>query len=161
MDRIVAAVACTFLVASAVISSVRAESTVSADTDAVSRAACAAGRAYASRDLATLDWLTARDYVQTDVRGTVLNRAEWMDFVRNRQSTLSIKCEDVAVRFYGPVAVATGAWTYTNHRATDNVVTQSRWTSVWTKENGDWKRHVFQNTYVNPDADQCAMEPQN
>ena len=42
------------------ISSVRAESTVSADSDAVSRAACAAGRAYASRDLATLDWLTAR-----------------------------------------------------------------------------------------------------
>ena len=159
MDRIVAAVACTLFVAGTVASSA-ADSTVSADTDAVSRAACAAGRAYASRDLATLDWLTARDYVQTDVRGTVLNRAESMDFVRNRQSTLSIKCEDVEVRFYGSVAVATGAWTYTNHKTTGNVVTHSRWTSVWTKENGDWKRRAFQNTYVNPQADQCAMEPQ-
>jgi ketosteroid isomerase-like protein len=136
----------------------RAGSVRSADVDALSQAACAAGHAYAARDLEALERLTADDYVQTDVRGGVLTRAEWLTFVKNRPSTLSIECANIEVRFYGATALVTGGWTYTNHKPGGDVVTRSRWTSLWTQERGTWKRHAFRNTYVNPAADQCAMD---
>ena len=129
-----------------------------ADTIALTQLACEAGRAYARRDLKTLDAMTAEDYVQTDVRGKVLTRPEWRDYVQNRQSELSIRCDAIEVRYYSEVAVVTGAWTHTRKTPKDDVVTHSRWTSVWTKSAAGWKRHVFQNTYINPNADQCDTQ---
>jgi ketosteroid isomerase-like protein len=129
-----------------------------ADTAELTRAACDAGHAYASRDLDALDKLTADDYSQTDVRGVVMQRLAWRDFVRNRKSVLTVECDHVEVRFYGRAAVVTGGWTYTNHKPDGDVITHSRWTSVWTRERDAWKRHAFQNTYVNPEADRCAAD---
>lgn len=126
-----------------------------ADTARLTQLACEAGQAYARRDLRSLDALTADDYVQTDVRGGVLQRAEWLEFVRNRESELAIACDATEIRYYGDVAVVTGAWTYTRKAAPADVVTHSRWTSVWTSSAAGWKRHAFQNTYVNPNADHC------
>ena len=123
---------------------------------ALTHAACEAGHAYAARDLDALDRLTADDYTQTDVRGAVLDRTAWREFVRNRKSVLSVECDGVEVRFYGDAAVVTGGWTYANHTSQGIVTTHSRWTSVWTMGATGWKRHAFQNTYVNPLADRCA-----
>jgi ketosteroid isomerase-like protein len=128
------------------------------DVAELTQAACAAGRAYASRDLDALSKLTADDYSQTDVRGGVLRRLEWLEFVRNRKSDLTIECDNIEVRFYGGAAVVTGGWTYANHKPDGDVTTYSRWTSVWTKERDGWKRHAFQNTYVNAQADRCAFD---
>jgi ketosteroid isomerase-like protein len=119
--------------------------------------ACEAGQAYARKDLAALESLTADDYMQTDVRGGVLDRKAWLEFVKNRESVLTISCDDIAVRRYGETSVVTGGWTYRSRRAEEDVVTRTRWTSVWTRDGGSWKRHLFQNTYVNSRADRCAM----
>jgi ketosteroid isomerase-like protein len=127
------------------------------DSEVLASLACEAGRAYARRDVATLERINADDYVQTDVRGGVTRRKEWLEFVKNRPSELTITCEDIAVRLYGAVAVVTGGWIYTAHQEPKDLVTHSRWTSVWTHESDGWKRHVFQNTYVNLKADRCAM----
>jgi ketosteroid isomerase-like protein len=127
------------------------------DSEVLAGLACEAGRAYARRDIATLDRLNADDYVQTDVRGVVSRKKEWLEFVKNRPSELTITCEDIAVRLYGAVAVVTGGWIYTAHQEPKDLVTHSRWTSVWTHESDGWKRHVFENTYVNLKADRCAM----
>ena len=128
-----------------------------ADTEELTRLAGQAGHAYAARDLATLEKITADDYVQIDVRGGVLNRVQWLDFVKNRRSELTVDSADVQVRYYGQAAVVTGHWTYTKKENGINVVTYSRWTSVWTRSPEGWKRHAFQNTYVNADADHCAI----
>ena len=128
------------------------------DVLALKELACAAGHAYASRDLATLDELTADDYVQTDVRGGVLTRAEWLLFVRGRKSELKVDCDSVEVRFYGDAAVVIGNWTYTRLGQNSKALIRSRWTSVWAKSGHGWKRHVFQNTYINPNADHCEVD---
>lgn len=122
----------------------------------LTRLATEAGRPYASRDLPTLQRITADDYLQTDVRGGLLNRTQWLDFVKNRRSELTVETDNVEVRFYGQTAVVTGHWIYTKKENGKNTVTNSRWTSVWTKYPGGWKRHVFQNTYVNANADRCV-----
>lgn len=126
------------------------------DTAALVKLAGDAGNAYAARDLATLKQITADDYVQIDVRGRSLNRTQWLDFVENRKAELTVESDDIRVLYYGQAAVVTGHWTYTKKDGDKEVVTYSRWTSVWTRYPDGWKRHAFQNTYINAQADQCA-----
>lgn len=133
--------------------------TVDADTMELTRLAGEAGHAYAARDLTTLARMTADDYLQTDVHGAVLRRAEWLDFVKNRQSELKVETDDVHVEYYGEVAVVTGHWTYSKKENGKDTVSYSRWTSVWTRSREGWKRHAFQNTYVNANADHCITTP--
>jgi ketosteroid isomerase-like protein len=127
------------------------------DTAQLTGFACEAGQAYARRDLEALERLTAEDYSQTDVRGSVLDRSAWFDFVKSRKSELKIECDDIRVRFYGDAAVVTGRWRYTMTRDGEKLPTATRWTSVWTRYPEGWKRHAFQNTYINLDADRCAL----
>lgn len=130
-----------------------------ADTAELTRLACEAGRAYARRDLAALDRLSADDYSQIDVRGGLLDRSSWLEFVKNRKSELSIECDDVRVRYFGDAAIVTGRWVYTHptERESKPPVT-TRWTSVWSRTADGWKRHAFQNTYVNAAADENAFQ---
>jgi ketosteroid isomerase-like protein len=128
-----------------------------AATAELTRLATEAGHAYAARDVAALERMTADDYVQTDVRGGVLSRPQWLEFVKNRKSELTVESDDVSVRYYGDVAVVTGRWTYTLKDKEKNTTSDSRWTSVWTRYPEGWKRHVFQNTYVNANADKCEF----
>jgi ketosteroid isomerase-like protein len=133
-----------------------------ADVSQLTALGCEMGRAYARQDLATLDRLNAEDYTQTDTRGTVVVHADYLEYVRQRTadyvksgaSTLSIDCENIEVRLYGDAAVVTGGWTYTAQKPEGNVIRRSRWTAMWTRYPAGWKRHVFQNTWINPDANQ-------
>jgi len=136
----------------------KSDSQRDADVGVLTDLACKAGRAYATRDTESLDQLTADDYVQTDVRGGVLSRTQWLDFVKNRKSELKVDCDSVEVHFYAGTAVVTGNWTYIRLGQESKPAIRSRWTSVWTMIGGTWKRHVFQNTYINPNADHCAVE---
>ena len=131
---------------------------LSADATELTRLAGEAGHAYAHRDLSALERLTADDYVQTDVRGGVLNRTQWLDFVKNRKSDLSVETDSVQVFFYGSAAVVRGRWAYTLRSDGKEVISYSQWTSVWTRYPEGWKRHVLQNTYINSNADRCAIE---
>jgi ketosteroid isomerase-like protein len=127
----------------------------SVDTVELTKLASEAGHAYAARDLVALERIAADDYVQTDVRGGVLNRQQWLDFVKSRRSEITVESDDIQVRYYGQTAVVTGHWTYTKKEDGNSTVRYSRWTSVWTRYPEGWKRHAFQNTYVNADADHC------
>ena len=131
-----------------------------ADTEELVRLAAEAGHAYARRDLEGLERITAEDYVQIDVRGGVLDRVRWLEFVKNRKSQLAVETDDVQISYYGDVAVVRGHWTCTVTLNGKDTRTDSRWTSVWTRYPDGWKRHAFQNTYVNPNADRCAIEAQ-
>jgi len=126
------------------------------DTEELTNLATDAGTAYAARDLDRLKRLTADDYVQTDVRGGVLNKEQWLAFVRDRHSELMVETDDVRIQFYGETAIVSGHWKYT--RKEDGGISDSRWTSVWTRSSEGWKRHAFQNTYVNANADRCSTE---
>lgn len=103
------------------------------DTAELTRLVAESGHAYARRDLAALDRLTAEDYVQTDVRGGVLDRVQWLEFVKNRKSEQTVDTDDVKISVYGDVAVVRGHWTYTFLKDGNKIVAYSQWTSVWSK----------------------------
>lgn len=133
-----------------------------ADIAQLTSLGCEMGRAYARQDLPALDKLNADDYTQTDTRGIVVAHADYLEyvqqrtaeFVKNGASALSIDCDNIEVRLYGEAAVVTGGWTYTVRKPEGTVVRRSRWTSMWTRYPVGWKRHVFQNTWVDPEANQ-------
>lgn len=139
------------------------------DTATLTALGCEMGRAYARQDLDTLDKFNADDYTQTDTRGVVVTHAEYPEYVRQRTantfkngvSTLNIDCDSIEVRLYGDAAVVTGGWTYTVQKSDGNLVRRSRWTSMRTRYAASWKRHAFQNTWVNPDANQPVANPGN
>jgi ketosteroid isomerase-like protein len=162
---VLSAVTASLLLASVAVAA--GQDATSGDTATLSALGCEMGRAYARRDLATLDRLNAEDYTQTDTRGVVVTHDEYPEYVRQRTadtfkngvSTLSIDCENIEVRMYGDAAVVTGGWTYTVHKGSGDTNRRSRWTSMWTRYPTGWKRHVFQNTWVNSDANRpvpCA-----
>src|ERR1700674_2763892 len=45
---------------------------------------CEMGRAYARQDLTALDKLNAEDYTQTDTRGIVVAKADYLEYVQKR-----------------------------------------------------------------------------
>jgi ketosteroid isomerase-like protein len=143
-----------------------AESTASvADTANLAALGCEMGRAYARQDLATLDRLNADDYTQTDTRGVVVTHGEYLEYVRQRTtdtfkngvSTLSIDCDNIEVRLYGDAAVVTGEWTHSARKPEGDTSRRWRWTSMWTRYPGGWKRHAFQNTWLNLDANRPTL----
>ena len=137
------------------------------DIDQLTSLGCEMGRAYARQDLAALDKLNAEDYTQTDTRGIVVAHADYLkyvqqrtaEFVKNGASALSIDCDNIEVRLYGDAAVVTGGWTYTVRKPEGSVARRSRWTSMWARYPTGWKRHVFQNTWVDPEANRPTPNP--
>jgi ketosteroid isomerase-like protein len=133
---------------------------VTADRATLTALGCEMGHAYAHQDLAALDKLNADDYTQTDTRGVVVTHGDYLEYVRQRTadtfrngvSTLSIDCDNIEVRLYGDAAVVTGEWTYRLRKPEGDTSRRSRWTSMWTRYSGGWKRHAFQNTWLNLDA---------
>ena len=114
------------------------------------------GEAWLQADVKTLDSLLAREYTHTDVTGKVLHRAEWLADAGNAQKWLrgnaggaspAIDFDDVKVQVIGHAAVITGGNTI---RPADSKLTllKLRFTQVWIKQDGQWKRRFFQATPI-------------
>lgn len=124
------------------------------DTAQVGMLARRFGEAWLKADVKTLDALLAREYTHTDVTGKVLHRADWLADAGNAQRWLrgnaggaspAIEFDDINVRVLGDTAVVTGGNTI---RPADTKVApmRLRFTQVWIKEDGQWKRRFFQAT---------------
>lgn len=113
------------------------------------------GDAWAVNDIATLDGLLSDYYIHTDFFGRVQDRAQWLDYMKDRKAkdiTNRIVFEDIQIRIYGDTAVVTGrniikgALTVPANEAS----TEIRFTQVLHKTHGEWMRIGFHATAVNP-----------
>jgi hypothetical protein len=87
---------------------------------------CEMGRAYARQDLTALDKINADDYTQTDTRGVVVGHADYPEYVRQRTADLI-------------------------HNGVSSLSIECD--NIDVRLYGD---AAFQNTWVNPDANQSA-----
>ncbi len=111
---------------------------------------------WAKSDVVTLGRLLASDYLHTDFEGKVQNRDEWLAYAQSPRPVKRVEFEDVKIRLYGDVAVITGKNAITV--SGKNVITGEkiegeskgtiRFTQVWVKEDGTWKRALFQATPI-------------
>ncbi len=114
------------------------------------------GNAWLKGDVATLDRLLAVEYMHTDVTGKVLHRTDWLADAANvqkwarpvtAQGEPSIEFEDMQVSFLGETAVITGGNLIRSANPQQPAL-RLRFTQVWVRERGEWKRRFFQATPV-------------
>ena len=113
------------------------------------------GEAWATNDLTTLDGLLSNDYIHTDFLGRVQNRAQWLDYMKDRKAKNIVNrmtFEDVQIRIYGDMAVVTGRNVIKGGLSgpADEESTEIRFTQVLLKKRGGWQRTGFQATAVLP-----------
>ena len=104
------------------------------------------GKAWSETNLDTLEKYIDKRYLHTDVSGQTLNRAHWMNDVKERKLKNvvypGIEFQDIDIKVYDDMALVTGANIFSG-----NSIQKLRFTQVMKKENNIWKRLAFQATY--------------
>src|SRR5438105_2630163 len=100
-------------------------------------------------DTATLDRMTADDYVLTNALGQVRNKAQILaDLKSGELKYQSIDNDDVTVHVYGNAAVLTGHSTTKGQSGGKDISGQYRFTRVYVKRDGRWQSVAFQQTKI-------------
>ena len=137
--------------------SAQAQSLVTSEQKDVYKVIVLIGQSWTQNNLDTLEKYLDKDYVHTDVKGQIQDRASWLKYVKDRKEknviNPQVSFEDVKIRVHGDVAFATGingftGQAYTSNDGNGSKLRKLRFTQVLIKENGIWKRLLFQATYM-------------
>jgi ketosteroid isomerase-like protein len=90
-------------------------------------------------DVAELDRLFADDYILTQSFG-LTSKTQLMDAYKSgRLKYTSASDKDLSVRVYGNTAVTTGILTLKGQNPNGDFTSNTRYTSVWVKQQGRWR----------------------
>ena len=115
------------------------------------------GKAWSQNNLDTLEKYIDADYKHTDVMGQLLDRKSWLGYVASRKEkhvvNPDISFENTEIRIIGDFAFVTGMNSFSGNAYTPNDANSQktkklRYTQVLKKEQGMWKRLLFQATYI-------------
>lgn len=143
-----------FLIAPTII---KAQNLDSKDQKEVYNTIVLIGIAWTQNNLDTLEKYIHKDYVHTDVRGQILNKSSWLDYVKDRKEKSvknpSLDFEDIKITIYNDIALVTGinsfsGQAFTTNDSNTNKPRKLRFTQVLKKDNNVWKRIMFQATYI-------------
>jgi ketosteroid isomerase-like protein len=115
------------------------------------------GNAWTQNNLDTLEKYIHKDYAHTDVKGQILNKTSWLDYVKDRKEknikNPGLEFEDIKITIYKDIAFVTGINSFSGQAFTvndnsGNKPRRLRFTQVLKKEDKVWKRILFQATYL-------------
>lgn len=112
--------------------------------------------AFLKHDIATIDRILADDYVGTDGRGIVTNKAQELEEARPRKPgdasppfvILDETVVDIKVRSYGDVAIANGRVIEKIKTQAGEAEIQYRRTTVWVNREGRWQCVSFHGSRI-------------
>jgi ketosteroid isomerase-like protein len=106
--------------------------------------------AYETREFTALDRIFADDFIYTVDDGTLYGKEAFIRLAeQNRIAYDSVTLEDVAVRWYGDVAVVTGqVRNFWQDESGTAQTSGGRWTNVFVARNGRWQCVVGHSTDV-------------
>ncbi len=104
------------------------------------------------KDAAALSRQYTEDYFRIGETGKISGKSEFIANATNPDYEITkLEASDVKIRVYGNIAVVTELVTATGgpkgKTPTEHV---SRQTVIWLKQDGVWKKHVFQTTSTTP-----------
>src|SRR5437762_9946309 len=100
-------------------------------------------------DTAFLDKVLGQDFVHYRPRGTVENRAQYLENRKNgRVDFDSLVADDIKVRFYGDTAIVTYRSTAKGKDQDGAIDEQRRWTRVFVRRDGRWQLVHSQGTTI-------------
>jgi ketosteroid isomerase-like protein len=108
-------------------------------------------KAFVEADVSTLDALLSEDYVHTNSTGSVLNKRQWLEYIKTRRADLeagrlvieSYENTDLRIRVHAESAIVTGSNVAKGKREGKPFVTELRFTHLWIRQSGQWKRAAF------------------
>jgi len=115
--------------------------------------------AFQEGDAETLDTLLTTDYVHTNGgSGTVLDRTQWLDYVRSRRADLErgmlrvdrYETSAVSIRWYQAAAVVSSQVTSEGTQNGVSFATRLRVTQVWIRVGRRWRRAAFHDSPIPP-----------
>ena len=107
------------------------------------------GDAMVKADVAFLDRILADDFVNTDIEGSVTNKAQDVaDLKSGDLKVTSCVADDYKVRVYGNAAVVTGRCTFKAQFKGKDSSSEFRWTDTWVKRAGHWQCVASQQTKI-------------
>ncbi len=113
--------------------------------------------AFVEANAEKLDLLLAPGYRHTNADGSVVSRAQWLEWIKFRREKIisdELRIEEydnaeVEVLLLSPsIAVATGRNVASGVNAGKPFRTEILFTHVWTKENNKWQRAVFHDARI-------------
>ena len=109
-------------------------------------------RAWVERDRAFIDGLLASDWTVTDPSGRVLTKQQVLDetFSSTERRVESMTIDDVAVRFVGEIAIATGRTRASGSYRGQVASVVLRFTDVLARRDGRWQVVASHGTMVAP-----------
>lgn len=130
-------------------------------------------KAMIAGDTATVERLTADEYVQTDISGYVQDKSTWLNEYFRPIATLikagkfrwdTYEEKEVQIHMFGNTAVVTGSMALkgTGAKPSGHTLVESpettftgtlRFTRVWVKRNGNWRLAALQNALMQPSND--------
>jgi ketosteroid isomerase-like protein len=135
----------------------RCQASLSKEQTEVNNTVLAIGKAWSQNNLDTLEKYIDAGYKHTDTRGQVLDRKAWLGYIADRKEkhmvNPDIEFEDTHIQIDGEFAFVTGinmfsGSAYTSNDSNNGKPKKLRYTQVLKKEQGIWKRFLFQATYI-------------
>jgi ketosteroid isomerase-like protein len=108
-------------------------------------------KAVMDADIEILTTLVENDLVHVHVTARVNTQQEYLDGIRNRSEYKSVTRENMKIRSYGDIAVATGILVNVHrlqNAGEDWRTTKAFVTQVWKRTPSGWKQVSFQATKV-------------
>lgn len=100
-------------------------------------------------DTATLERVTADDYVLINANGQMMDKQQTMEAIKTGQIKIaSNDLSDLKVRVYGNTAVVTGKSTVKGTLSGTDINGPVLFTRVYVRKNGHWQAVAFQQTRV-------------
>lgn len=115
------------------------------------------GKAWTENNLDTLEKYISKGYQHTDTKGQLLNRTTWLKYVKERKQNSvvnpGVEFDSVKIEIYNDLAFVTGVnifsgAAYVGEKTQSSTKSRIRFTQVLQKQNGIWKRTLFQATYI-------------
>src|SRR5262249_43315883 len=100
-------------------------------------------------DIAFLERVLHEDYIHIRPRGTVENRAQYLENRKTGRVDFELLVADeIKVRLYGDTAVVTGRSTAKGKDSQGGIDEQRRWPRVFLRREGRWQLVHFQGTPI-------------
>ncbi|HUL34555.1 MAG TPA: nuclear transport factor 2 family protein [Candidatus Eisenbacteria bacterium] len=108
-------------------------------------------RAEQSKDISALSHIFAPTMVYVDYDGTLKNRDQFLNYVKNGTSSPDqLVSEDLAIHSYGDFAVVTGVFRGKWTKAGKVTQLRGRYVDAWAKLDGVWQCVSAQATLIQP-----------
>ena len=115
------------------------------------------GKAWTENNLDSLEKYIAPGYLHTDVRGQLLDRTSWLNYIKDRKlksvTNPNIEFDSVKITIHDDIAFVTGINIFSGSAYIDDKIKAKtsqriRFTQVLKKQNDIWQRILFQATYI-------------